>query len=270
MVLTNLTNLINLTEKGEIEMSIDRTRQEGLVEGINEKTAVVVGCGAIGRQVALQLGAMGCGAIHLIDFDKVEERNICNQGWRVGDVGRYKVVQLAEQIREMSPETKVTGEKAKVEDSWLFDENELNRYNGEIPPVGAVFACTDDMSSRKFVVERVKDLSDGYVPVIEGRMLRESFEIRIVDSFHGDERRKRWLDSWFSSEEAVGARACGSIGTIYVSNIIGGLMTGAYAKLLRGDESRPPYLIEMDIGASFWSAEWRGSELSVELGKGGE
>ena len=43
--------------------------------------ATVIGVGAIGRQVALQLAAIGIPKLTLIDFDVVEPVNLAPQGY---------------------------------------------------------------------------------------------------------------------------------------------------------------------------------------------
>jgi sulfur carrier protein ThiS adenylyltransferase len=56
-----------------------------------EVTATVIGVGAIGRQVALQLASIGVPRLQLIDFDTVDMTNITTQGYRRQDVGTPKV-----------------------------------------------------------------------------------------------------------------------------------------------------------------------------------
>src|SRR3990172_8645 len=58
--------------------------------------ATVVGVGAIGRQVALQLAAMGIPWLQLVDFDLVEESNLASQGYLEDDLGRPKVQATAD------------------------------------------------------------------------------------------------------------------------------------------------------------------------------
>ena len=70
---------------------LDRfSRQEDLVprERLASVTATVIGTGAIGRQVALQLAAVGAPRLQLIDFDVVEPTNVTTQGYLHGDVGQ--------------------------------------------------------------------------------------------------------------------------------------------------------------------------------------
>ena len=68
-------------------------RQSGLVpaERLQNTWATVIGCGSIGRQVALQLTALGIPKLQLIDFDEVTRTNITSQGFLTDDVGRPKV-----------------------------------------------------------------------------------------------------------------------------------------------------------------------------------
>ena len=52
--------------------------------------ATVIGVGAIGRQVALQLAAMGVPWLQLVDFDVVEPSNLASQGFLEKDLGRLE------------------------------------------------------------------------------------------------------------------------------------------------------------------------------------
>ncbi len=58
------------------------SRQRDIVpaERLAACKATIIGVGAIGRQVALQLTAMGIPWLQLMDFDNVEESNLACQG----------------------------------------------------------------------------------------------------------------------------------------------------------------------------------------------
>src|SRR5271157_5184396 len=62
-------------------------RQQEFVpqDRLQEIKATVIGVGAIGRQVALQLAAIGCPTIQLIDFDVVDPTNVTTQGYLSSD-----------------------------------------------------------------------------------------------------------------------------------------------------------------------------------------
>jgi len=68
------------------------SRQRDIVppERIAACKATVIGVGAIGRQVALQLTAMGIPWLQLVDHDHVETSNLASQGYREEDLGKLK------------------------------------------------------------------------------------------------------------------------------------------------------------------------------------
>ena len=65
--------------------------------------ATVIGVGAIGRQVALQLAAIGAPRLQLVDFDLVDLSNVTTQGYLAADVGQSKVQATAAAIRLLDP-----------------------------------------------------------------------------------------------------------------------------------------------------------------------
>ena len=72
------------------------SRQKDIVpaERIAECKTTVIGVGATGRQVALQLTAIGIPWLQLIDHDIVEFSNIASQGYWEEDLGMSKVCLL--------------------------------------------------------------------------------------------------------------------------------------------------------------------------------
>src|SRR5690242_7328487 len=67
-------------------------RQRDLVPGgrLASTAFTVIGVGAIGRQVALQLAALGARQLQLIDFDRVDNTNVTTQGYAGSDIGQLK------------------------------------------------------------------------------------------------------------------------------------------------------------------------------------
>src|SRR4051812_12535908 len=86
-------------------MSDRFARQRDLVprERLGEETVTVIGVGAIGRQVALQLASIGVRTLTLIDFDRVESTNISTQGYRFRELGLPKVQATREAVLEIDP-----------------------------------------------------------------------------------------------------------------------------------------------------------------------
>ncbi|WP_417388509.1 ThiF family adenylyltransferase [Gimesia sp.] len=76
-------------------------------EMISPILAIVIGLGAIGRQMVLQLATIGASQIQLVDFDTVELTNITTQGYRRQELGQVKVEATAGSIQKLDELTQV-------------------------------------------------------------------------------------------------------------------------------------------------------------------
>src|SRR5688572_9050579 len=85
------------------EMTNRFTRQMDLVPlaKLTDVVVTVIGVGAIGRQVALQLAAIGVRLLRLVDFDRVDATNITTQGYLHTDLGLTKVKALASAVHQL-------------------------------------------------------------------------------------------------------------------------------------------------------------------------
>ena len=199
-------------------MSIDRkerySRQADLVPDgrLQLVEATVIGTGAIGRQVALQLAAIGVPKIKLVDFDKVEDGNLAAQGFMEEDLGKLKINAVAELCRKINSEIEV-----KEEDG---------RFRRSMDVGNVVFCCVDSIETRKFIWEAIYNRVQLFV---DGRMSAEVLRILAVD---GPESAKYYPDTLFSAEEAYRG-SCTAKSTIYTSNVAAGMMVGTLAKKLR-------------------------------------
>src|SRR4051794_37731625 len=85
-------------------------RQASLVprEALEPLTVTIIGVGAIGRQVALQLAALGVPRLQLCDFDAVDVTNVTTQGYAPDDIGVLKVQATARDVRRIEPGVQLT------------------------------------------------------------------------------------------------------------------------------------------------------------------
>lgn len=206
------------------------TRQRGLVPPaeLARTHAVVVGVGAVGRQVALQLAAMGLPRLTLVDHDRVEEVNLGPQGWLENDIGRLKVNAAAEQCSRLNLKLSVSEEPTRFRRSHVPEILEWpGGVRDGVPTQCVVFCCVDSMEARRLVFDTVLG---GCRLFVDGRMSAET--IRVLAA-HDDETRAHYATTLFSDAEAHQG-ACTARSTIYTSNIAAGLMVHALAVTLRG------------------------------------
>jgi len=212
-------------------------RQKDIVpaERIAECKATVVGIGAIGRQVALQLSAMGIPWLQLIDFDLVEWSNLASQGYLEGDMSKLKVDATSDLCRRINASAKIHAVPERFRRSMKIGD--------------VVFCAVDKIDARKLIWESVKDKARFFA---DGRM---SAEILRVITACDSESRKHYPSTLFNTEEAF-IGPCTAKTTIYCANIAAGLMLAQFTKYLR------QLSIDHDIQLNLLA-----SELSVEDGR---
>jgi hypothetical protein len=190
------------------------SRQKDIVppEGIAACQATVIGVGAIGRQVALQLTAMGTPRLQLVDFDLVETSNLASQGYLEEDLGKLKVEATAAQCRRINSGIEIT---ALAE-----------RFRRSMEIGNAVFDCVDTIDVRRLIWEAVKNAALFYV---DGRM---SAEVLRVLTACDSPSRQHYPTTLFRTEEAF-VGPCTAKTTIYCANMAAGLMVAQFTKYLR-------------------------------------
>lgn len=211
-------------------------RQQDLVpsDRLAGLTATVIGVGAIGRQVALQLSSIGVPSIHLIDFDIVDETNITTQGYLADDIGTLKVEATSLAIQQI--------------DSNIRVETINDRFRSRYVTGDAIFCCVDAISARAAIW---RSIGAGCEFWSDGRMLGETMRILCVT---GNAGRGHYPTSLFRQNDAQQGR-CTARSTIYSASIAAGLMLHQFTRWLRG--------IPIDLDVTF---NLLASELSDSTG----
>ena len=194
-------------------------RQADLVplEKLASVRATVIGVGAVGRQVALQLAAIGCPRIQLVDFDRVELTNVTTQGYARGDVGLTKVLATARAIVAIDPE---------IEAHEVCD-----RFRAKLETGNALFACVDSISVRETIWRsRQQHVRVGRAFWADGRMLGEVIRVLAAADMAGANHYQTTL---FAQAEAQ-TGSCTARSTIYAASITAGLMIHQFTRWLRG------------------------------------
>ena len=172
----------------------------------------VVGVGAVGRQVALQLAAIGVVRMQLIDFDRVEVENLAPQGYFESDLGELKVKATAELCRQIN---------------GGVDVREVDgRFKRSMPVGDMLFCCVDSIETRRHIWQAVRDEIRFFVDT------RMSAEVVRVLTAADIASREHYPTTLFSADQAHGG-ACTAKSTIYTANIAAGLAVGQFTKWLR-------------------------------------
>lgn len=180
--------------------------------------ALVIGVGAIGRQVALQLAAVGVPRLTLCDDDTVSTENLAPQGYGPGDVQAQKVVAARSACLQMHPALSIE----------VIPERFRRSLAARLPLEDKLiaFACVDDIGTRRMLWESLKSRAALF---IDGRMSAEVLRVLAVNRPLADTYYPTTL---FTSEEAY-AGACTARSTIYTASIAAGLMVGQFTRWLR-------------------------------------
>ncbi len=206
-------------------------RQSQLVpaDRLASVTATVIGVGAIGRQVALQLASIGTPRIQLVDFDTVDVANTTTQGYRKHEIGWAKPFATSQAISEIDPAIEII----RLEDRF--------RPRQEIG--NAVFCCVDSITARAAIWRSVQSRAGFWS---DGRMLGEVLRILAVTDSSSEAHYASML---FSASEAQQG-TCTSRSTIYAASIAAGIMVHQFTRWLRDIPT------DADTSINLLSGEW--------------
>lgn len=203
-----------------LELSERDIRQRDLVppEPLAACHALVVGVGAIGRQVALQLAALGVPGVTLFDDDKVGVENLASQGYFPEDVAVYKVMATEALCHRINSTSHI---RTVAERFRRSTAKNLPTYQRLV-----VFSCVDSISTRKLIWEALRHQAALFV---DGRMSAEVVRVLAITSPATDDR---YAGTLFAAEQAY-TGSCTAKATIYSASIAAGFMVGQMTKWLR-------------------------------------
>jgi molybdopterin-synthase adenylyltransferase len=191
--------------------------------------ATVIGVGAIGRQLALQMAAIGTPRLQLVDFDTVDASNVTTQGYREADIGRAKVLATTAAVRELDHRTHI--------------DAVVDRYRPRMALGEAVFCCVDSIAARAAIWRSAGARACFWA---DGRMLGEVLRVLTVAD---QASREHYATTLFAPVEAQ-AGSCTARSTVYAASIAAGLMVHQFTRWLRG------LPIDADTSVNLLAGEW--------------
>jgi len=157
----------------------------------------LIGVGATGSRIAMELAKLGVQNLHAWDFDKVEDHNVANQIFGIEDIGKQKVHALSERI-QTDTGLEITTHDEAVDGRTLLGD--------------VVFLLTDTMASRKEIWEGAIKYKPGISLMIETRMGRDEGRVYAVQPTMPAQIRL-WESTLCEDEEASDS-LCGARTTV--------------------------------------------------------
>lgn len=193
----------------------------------------VVGCGAVGARIAMELGCFGIANLHIWDGDNIETHNVANQRPYIQkDLGRPKVAALSDHLFE------ATGRRPTVHQAFIDGPTDLGNV---------VFLAVDTMAARKKIFDDCLRLRYATDVVIEVRMGID--ELRVYGFSPKDrEQVAAWLDSLSDDAETKEAvcRVQTTVGD--TASITAGLAVARFRHWYRQSfENDPAYQAELPL-----------------------
>lgn len=171
----------------------------------------IIGAGAVGSAVAVNLSKMGFGNLSVWDYDLIEDVNIGCQRYFVKDVGRYKVEALREMVFDSS------GFSIKVYPRKFEDKDHL---------LGITINCTDSMEARKQIYEALPNGST----YIDPRMSALIYNLFVVTKSSND----KYMDTWYTDDQAV-REPCTMRSTVFAAEMLASRICYYVFRIIRGE-----------------------------------
>jgi len=109
-------------------------------ESLKTASIVIIGCGAVGNEVAKNLALLGVGRISLFDFDTIEIHNLTRSVlFRESDVGQSKAEVAAQRLSELDPNVSVCAFHGDFWDTLTLDL---------LKSTTCVICCVDNFEAR--------------------------------------------------------------------------------------------------------------------------
>ena len=89
--------------KEEWNNALEERHGKELHRAFSSATVAICGLGGLGSNIAIALARAGLGKLILIDFDRVDITNLHRQQYKADQIGMYKTVALAENLKEIAP-----------------------------------------------------------------------------------------------------------------------------------------------------------------------
>lgn len=193
------------------------SRSEGIVDNLGEYNYHVLGCGAIGSSVSIQLVRMGAIRLYLYDMDKVAIENIGVSRYYMTDIGKAKVEALSHHLLSINQDIELEKRRGR-----------FKRFKESLGSQDIVILGFDNMASRLMAAKEALGRDNSPFALIDGRMGAEHYQQYTLIAPTIEKYKKTWYSDAEGSPEPCNAKA-----TSYCSDMSGAFITNAIRKIVR-------------------------------------
>ena len=115
-------------------------------EKIKKTKILIIGCGGLGSNIAIILTRVGHDNIIIVDYDKVEMKNLNRQQFFYNEVGKSKVHSIKERLLMINPDIKITAIEKKLTRKLL--EKIIKKHKPDI-----IVEAVDKIKSKAMIFE---------------------------------------------------------------------------------------------------------------------
>lgn len=172
-------------------------------------TVAVVGVGALGSALALQLAKLGLTNIILFDDDKVEPHNLPNQIlYGPADVGEYKTFAAIGMIERLTGYRPYVG----IGNNWNVPDKLTTKSQLRNAGVTHVFIAVDSMAARKAIFNGCVYMNPDIAYYNEGRMGSRAGSLYAFDPKELAKSKAYRTDALYDDDQVtIDKAACGTI-----------------------------------------------------------
>ena len=146
--------------KEEWNNALEERHGKELHRALSSATVAVCGLGGLGSNIAIILARAGIGRLILIDFDRVDITNLHRQQYQADQIGMYKTIALAENLKEMVPYISLD-----VHTERITEENAVTLLQG----ADIVCEAFDDAECKAMLTNAVlTEMRDTYLVAASG------------------------------------------------------------------------------------------------------
>ena len=216
----------------------------------------IIGVGATGSFVAMELARLGCPVLNIYDFDNVELHNIPNQYYDTGDLNLQKVDALEIKLKEINPNIVINKYNCAV-----LPHKEEGKDNISIDEMaGYVFLLVDSMTVRKDLWDAIKG-NKNIIHVWESRLGSDQARVYSLDMDREDYSQ---YEQDFYADDVAETSACGtSITVLPIVLQTASLMIVQFIELVMGKREQYYYKIIFDNHYNKFEEEFK-SKTSEE------